>query len=264
MKNALCFLISLCFVGFDLGAQMVLPNAHAHNDYEHERPLLDALDQGFTSVEADVWLIDGQLYVYHDRPATPDPDRTLENLYLAPLLERVESHQGQVYPGYDQLFYLMVDFKNRGLDTYLTMVPLLEKYESILSKSNEKPSTRPVKFFISGDRPVEQILRQGSPLVSLDGRSKDLGRDIPKEMMPVVSESLRRYTQWSGEGEIPPYDLKILGLFIKLVHDEGKKVRLWANPDHPSGWETLIELGVDLINTDKLSEFSEFMKTRAK
>ena len=25
-----------------------LPQAHAHNDYEHERPLLDALEQGFT------------------------------------------------------------------------------------------------------------------------------------------------------------------------------------------------------------------------
>ena len=25
--------------------------AHAHNDYEHKRPLLDALDQGFCSVE---------------------------------------------------------------------------------------------------------------------------------------------------------------------------------------------------------------------
>lgn len=38
-----------------------LPRAHAHNDYEHARPLLDALDHGFTSVEADVWLVDGEL-----------------------------------------------------------------------------------------------------------------------------------------------------------------------------------------------------------
>ena len=31
-----------------------LARAHAHNDYEHPRPLRDALDHGFTSVEADV------------------------------------------------------------------------------------------------------------------------------------------------------------------------------------------------------------------
>ena len=31
-----------------------LTQAHAHNDYEHDRLLLDALEHGFTSVEADV------------------------------------------------------------------------------------------------------------------------------------------------------------------------------------------------------------------
>ena len=43
-----------------------LAQAHAHNDYEHERPLFDALEHGFTSVEADVWLVDGELLVAHD------------------------------------------------------------------------------------------------------------------------------------------------------------------------------------------------------
>ena len=43
-----------------------LPRAHAHNDYEHDRPLFDALDHGFTSVEADVHLVDGELFVAHN------------------------------------------------------------------------------------------------------------------------------------------------------------------------------------------------------
>ena len=38
-----------------------LIRAHAHNDYEHTRPLFDALDHGFGSVEADVHLVDGRL-----------------------------------------------------------------------------------------------------------------------------------------------------------------------------------------------------------
>ena len=65
-------------------ARYPLRHAHAHNDYEHPRPLLDALDHGFTSVEADVFLVDGQLLVAHD-PADLDPARTLESLYLDPL-----------------------------------------------------------------------------------------------------------------------------------------------------------------------------------
>ena len=44
-----------------------LINAHAHNDYEHPRPLLDALDHGFCSVEADIYLVEGQLLVAHNR-----------------------------------------------------------------------------------------------------------------------------------------------------------------------------------------------------
>ena len=59
-----------------------LERAHAHNDYEHDRPLLDALDQGFTSVEADVWLVDGQLYLGHD---APDLSRT----YAGPAHQRL-------------------------------------------------------------------------------------------------------------------------------------------------------------------------------
>ena len=40
-----------------------LPHAYAHNDYWHKRPLLDALDNGFTHVEADVYLRHSRLVV---------------------------------------------------------------------------------------------------------------------------------------------------------------------------------------------------------
>ena len=58
-----------------------VPIAHAHNDYEHHRPLLDALKAGFASVEADVYRVDNQLLVAHDRQDT-NPERSLESLYL--------------------------------------------------------------------------------------------------------------------------------------------------------------------------------------
>ena len=58
-----------------------LPQAHAHNDYHHPRPLLDALDHGFCGVEADIFLVDGELLVGHDRTELK-PERTLESLYL--------------------------------------------------------------------------------------------------------------------------------------------------------------------------------------
>ena len=48
----------------------------------------DALDRGFSSVEADVWLVDGELRVAHDLEDTR-AGVTLESLYLDPLDELV-------------------------------------------------------------------------------------------------------------------------------------------------------------------------------
>lgn len=72
--------------------------AHAHNDYEHERPLFDALERGFASVEADVFLSDDgqELYVAHDA-VDIDPARTLDALYLQPLADWIDQHGGWVH-----------------------------------------------------------------------------------------------------------------------------------------------------------------------
>ena len=99
--GAMMRVLFLCAVSaWAVSAADVVPleKAHAHNDYEHERPLEDALAEGFCSVEADIWLVDGALLVAHDRDEVKD-GRTLERLYLDPLKARVEANGGRVYPG---------------------------------------------------------------------------------------------------------------------------------------------------------------------
>src|SRR5438128_9965118 len=89
-----------------------LKQAHAHNDYEHKRPLFDALDNGFCSVEADVFLEAGALLVGHAR-ADLRPGRTLEKLYLDPLRERVKANAGRVYKN-GPAIWLLVDVKSEA------------------------------------------------------------------------------------------------------------------------------------------------------
>ncbi len=91
--------------------------AHAHNDYEHDRPLFDALEHGFTSVEADVWLVDGELLVAHDLENVQQ-GVTLESLYLDPLSALLRGHGRSVYPGWDGSFQLLIDIKSDGESTY--------------------------------------------------------------------------------------------------------------------------------------------------
>src|SRR5258705_8249661 len=74
-----------------------LPQAHAHNDYEHARPLFDALDQGFCSVEADIFLVEGGLLVAHN-PQKVKPEPTLQAPFLHPLPQTVKRLQPAVPP----------------------------------------------------------------------------------------------------------------------------------------------------------------------
>src|SRR5437660_11055239 len=82
---------------------------HAHNDYEHTRPLFDALDQGFCSVEADVFLVGDKLLIGHTQVSLR-PERTLEALYLDPLRERVKANGGRLYK-YGPPAWLLIDVK---------------------------------------------------------------------------------------------------------------------------------------------------------
>ncbi len=265
MNNKLIPITVVCFLFFHLGySQSPLPNAHAHNDYEHNRPLYDALDNGFTSVEADVHLIDGKLYVSHDPPKDLKNTPLLEDLYLKPLLKRSQENNGRIYPGYDGPFYLMVDFKTKAEDTYLALDVLLKKYSSMLSTINSEgvEDAKAVKVFISGNRPIQQVMNAETKYAGLDGRPLDLEQGFDASIMPVISDNYRNFLSWNGDGKIKPDEWTRLRLFVDFAHMMGHKVRLWAAPDNPVVWEFLLLHEIDLINTDKLAEFNQFMRQK--
>ncbi|XOV94822.1 MAG: phosphatidylinositol-specific phospholipase C/glycerophosphodiester phosphodiesterase family protein [Bacteroidota bacterium] len=256
--------IIILFIGSGLFAQTPIPNAHAHNDYEHDRPLLDALDNGFVSVEADLHLIKGKLYVSHDKPKDLKSTPTLESIYLKPLREIIEKNNGKVYPGYEKYFYLMVDFKTEANSTYEALRKVLKKYSDILSviENGKDQVNKPVKVFISGNRPIELLMNDPVKYAGLDGRPDDLDKDYFAAIMPVVSDNYRNFMNWDGNGEVKDKELEKVKSFIEQAHQQNKKVRLWAAPDTQKGWDLLISLGVDMINTDRLSDYNAYMKAK--
>ena len=58
--------------------------AHAHNDYEQKIPLFTALDNGFSSIEIDVFEYRDKIVVCHDEEDVPYAP-TIEETYLNPL-----------------------------------------------------------------------------------------------------------------------------------------------------------------------------------
>lgn len=239
-----------------------LYRAHAHNDYEHNRPLLDALDQGFTSVEADVYLIQDSLYVNHNRPYYRDPARSLEKLYLQPLRQRIKQKGGKMYSAYTRPFYLFVDLKTEAETTYAALNKLFQRYRDILKTCTHKNcSQAPVQVVISGNRPIETMNKQAERLAGIDGRPADLGKGYSAQLMPIISDNYRNHFKWSGQGEMPADEKTKLLDLVKKVHAEGKKLRFWASPENEQVWRTLCEADVDLINTDRLVELRAFLTT---
>ncbi|GAB3931228.1 histidinol-phosphatase [Larkinella terrae] len=237
-----------------------LPNAHAHNDYEQSRPLLDALDNGFTSVEADVYAHQDTLYVAHNRPAFWNADKSLENLYLRPLAERIRQNGGKVYANYNDPVYLMIDFKTAADSTYKALEKQLQKYRNILTScKGNRCQPGAVTVFISGNRPIETLKKAKERLAGIDGRPADLGKGFSRDLMPVVSDSYSNQLSWRGQGPMPDEQFQKVKQLTQRVHAEGKKLRLWACPEDPAVWVKLREAGADFLSTDQLELVREFL-----
>lgn len=239
---------------------VALPNAHAHNDYEQSRPLWDALDNGFASVEADVHLIDDTLYVSHDRPAFKNPASTLENMYLKPLAERIRQNGGQAFAGYKGPFYLMIDAKTNADSTYQALEKVLQRYRSLLTTGTQsKNQAGIITIVLSGNRPIPTLAKAKSRLMSVDGRPDDLGKGYNSAVMALISDSYPNQLSWRGKGDMPADEFQKLSQLVERVHKEGKKLRLWASPEDPAVWAKLREAGVDFISTDQLVLARDFL-----
>jgi hypothetical protein len=244
-------------------AQKPLLHAHAHNDYEHARPLLDALDHGFCSVEADIWLTPDGLLVAHDRKDLK-PKRTLQSLYLDPLRERTQKNGGAIFSG-GAPFYLLIDVKTEADPTYAALDAVLASYADILTVTrNGKIEPKAVTVILSGNRAVETIAKQPVRYVGIDGRPENLDTNPPADLYPWISANWTLLFKWKGNGPMPAAEREKLNGLVKQTHEQHRQLRFWATAETEAMWKELLAAGVDFINTDRLDELKHFLLTHAK
>jgi hypothetical protein len=242
--------------------------AHAHNDYEHPRPLSDALYHRFGSVEADIYLVGDRLLVAHD-PEDLDPSRTLQSLYLDPLAARVRAHHGSVYRGHRGSLQLLIDIKTEGASTYRALDRHLRRHRHLFTTyAHGRVHRGPVTVVVSGDRaaraPMEaQTVRRAF----YDGRLADLGGPAPASFVPLISDNWTLNFTWQGAGPFPEAERRKLRGIIEAAHKRGQRVRFWATPDlagpaRDAVWAELLAAGVDHLNTDDLAGLEAFLDAR--
>jgi hypothetical protein len=237
-----------------------LARAHAHNDYEHAQPLLDALAQGFCSVEADVWLVEGELRVAHDLDRAL-PGRTLQKLYLEPLRQRVDSNRGQVFPQ-GPPFTLLIDVKSDATNTYRALRGALRSYAQILTRFEAgRTLTNAITIVISGNRARGLMTAERERLAGYDGRLEDLDAPDSPQLIPLISDNWALHFRWRAkpdEGPLTEEERSKLRQLVARAHAQQRRIRFWGAPDVESTWRELDRAGVDLINTDDLAGLAAF------
>ena len=236
-----------------------LKQAHSHNDYTRERPLVDALELGFTSVEADIHLLDGELRVGHTREEARE-GKTLEELYLEPLKERVSENEGRVFEDGTPLT-LLVDVKTEGSDTYRELRRTLQHYSNIVAEYEEGESDGdPVQVILSGNVAWAEIEAQTHRYVAVDGRLGDLEQESDPTLVPMISQSWQDHFLWHGYFPMPGSEREKLRGLVDRAHARGKKIRFWGTPDRTDVWREERKAGVDVINADNLPKLEEFLR----
>jgi alkaline phosphatase len=225
-------------------------NAHAHNDYIHPLPFYTAYNAGFGSIEADIFLRNGRLYVAHDT-ADIDVTRTLESLYLNPLMAAIKKNKGKAYANGSQLI-LLIDLKTEAVSTLDALIRVLRQYQTLTT-------CKTLKLVITGNQPDASRFASYPSFIFFDGKLNVNYTQQALKRVQLFSEDFRKFSQWKGDGTIPAEDHEKIGAAVAAAHKMHRPIRFWAAPDHVNAWRQLMELDVDYLNTDKIPEIAIFL-----
>ncbi|MDP3237357.1 MAG: hypothetical protein Q8N26_31510 [Myxococcales bacterium] len=224
---------------------------HAHNDYEHPRPLFDALDAGFESVEVDVWIDGTDIGVSH----TGAPFKgSLKALYLDPLAQLVRT-RGRVNRSGGP-FFLWLDLKQgdqRLLDLIATQ---LAEYPMLTRFQDDQPAlSGAVTVILTGsDSGKKALVERPSPRPYIrDSNSYSPMDPQSDSKWGAYALNYNAFMQWDGQGTISAAQQRQLDNLVAGAHQAGRQVRLYAAPETPAWWRVARKSGVDFVGGDDLS-----------
>lgn len=230
-------------------------NAHSHNDYMQSAPFFNAYNNRFASIEIDVFLVGKQLYVAHSKKEI-DSTKTIEKLYLEPLLTEIKKNGGQPYKGGGSLQF-MIDLKTAGVPA---LKVLEAKLKPIRKYFDTKNNPNAVRLVFSGSLPAPEQFKDFDEIFFFDGKSGVNYTADQLERIAFFSTSLAQFSKWNGKGRMLAAEQEKATKFVDSVHRVGKPVRFWGNPDTKACWKLFMKMGVDYLNTDSPDKMARFLK----
>ncbi len=238
------------------GRPALLQRAYSHNDYEQAHPLEDALAAGFSSVEADVWLRDGQIRVSHLGLSFKG---TLRELYLEPL-QRLVRERESVH-GDGTQFYLWIELKQGSAGLRQALRRELAEYPMLSRFGAEGFVAGAVTVVLTGhERSKRLFFEEGTSWRAIRDSGAYSPSDPPAdEAWQWVALKWTQFFSWNGAGSPKPAEVERLRALVEGVHAQGRKLRFWKTPETEACWRLLLDLGVDVIGTDEIGRLRAFL-----
>lgn len=257
MKNLLTVLFLILFSSIGASAQYTTLNAHSHNDYEQKQPFYMAYSAHFGSIEADIWVVNKDLLVAHNKSDLSSA-RSLDSLYILPIVQLFRKNGGKAWSDHPSSFQLMIDLKTAAEPALSMLVEKLSRYPDVF---DPKVNKHAVRIVITGNRPEPADFGKYPPFIFFDGNINRRYNRNELKRVGLYSENLAQFTSWKGMDGIPGKEEQRLRQIIDSVHHLDKKIRFWNAPDSPFAWKTLINLKVDYLNTDHIGELERYLES---
>lgn len=251
--------LQLAFVGLALLAAGSVSAqkrfTHSHNDYANKMPFYNAFTHDYNSIEADIFLVDGELLVSHSNKELYK-ERTLKSMYLEPLLYALKKDTAR-------RVCLLVDIK----DDHTKTLPKLEKElkildDFLLTRANSKGR---LKILISGNRPQGADFHKYDSMFWFDDDLTYPHDAAQWARIGQVSLNFEKWSKWKGNGVIPEADRLRLKKTVDSVHRYTfKLVRFWGAPDTRDSWEAQLNFGADIIGTDKIEQLADYLSIKSQ
>ena len=225
---------------------------HSHNDYTRTAPFWEAYSQHCRSIEADVFLHEGELLVGHEVEDLK-PENSFLRMYVDPIVRTFRANGGKMWAGSDDRLMLLVELKSATEPTLSEVVKLLEQFPDVFCAADG------VQIAITGNTPSKEHFLDYPVWVGFDGDIRETYTWAQLERVALVSNSFRMFAKkWNGKGRMIDSELEAVTAAIEKVHSWGKPIRFWEAPEGTSAYFTFWKLGVDIINTDKPAVASLF------
>ena len=242
-----------------LSAQEYPVLIHSHNDYWRPVPFWTAYSSKLYSYEADIYYVDGQIYVAHDREDIK-PENTLEKLYIEPIVSVYKANEGKPWKDAKHGIQLLVDIKDETDPSMQALSEAFGRYPEVFDRSVNPYG---VQIAITGNFPEPEDFDKWPKFMGIDGRLDIDYTPEQFERVVLISEYLRDFVKWNGKGTLIPEQEEKLKEVIDRVHKMGRPIRFWSTPECETTYYTFYNLGIDFVNTDDPASASAFFSNFA-